>query len=357
MAQTGTRGANTKYLDRALSPMTTIKKVVITEFGDESKLAIRNGEIESPGASEVQISVEYTVVSGSDVNMRRGTYPFQKKAPLTPGYSVVGRVKVNGTGCKRFDVGDRVACLTKYDGQAELTNQPERYLVPVPAEVDPKQAVALVLDWVTAHEMLHHAAHVKAGQRIFVHSLSGGVGTAFLALAKIQNAEVFGTASPGKHQSLRDLGAVPFDYGNTQWIAAILAMGGVDAAFDHLGYESFDQSYSILKRGGILVGYGMNLPALSRSPRRPVIPSILKLFGRNLAFWSGKRTTFFGLNRQSKNYLPDLELLLDWLKAGKISVPIKATFAMDDIQAAHREYAKSSGMGSIIIEVNPVASK
>jgi NADPH:quinone reductase-like Zn-dependent oxidoreductase len=99
--------------------MTTIKKVVITEFGDVSKLAIRDGEIGSPGAGEVQIAVEYTVVSGSDVNMRRGTYPLQKKAPLTPGYSVVGRVSINGAGCQRFRIGDRVACLTKYDGQLE----------------------------------------------------------------------------------------------------------------------------------------------------------------------------------------------------------------------------------------------
>src|ERR1700722_1899683 len=102
--------------------MTKIKKVLITGFGDESKLAIVEGEI----------AVEYTVVAGSDVNMLRGTYPFQKKPPLTPGYSVVGMVRLNGPGCTRFSVGDRVACLTKYDGQAELVNQPERYLVPVP---------------------------------------------------------------------------------------------------------------------------------------------------------------------------------------------------------------------------------
>jgi NADPH:quinone reductase-like Zn-dependent oxidoreductase len=85
------------------------------------------------------------------------------------------------------------------------------------------------------------------------------------------------------------------------------------------------------------------------------IPSVLKLFARNITFWSGKRTTFFGLNRQSKNYLPDLELFLDWLKAGKISVPIKATFALNDIQAAHREYANSKGIGPIIIAVPSAA--
>ncbi len=154
--------------------MPKMKKVLITEFGDESKLAIVESDIAEPRAGEVQIAVEYSVVSGADVNMRRGTYPFQKKAPLTPGYSVVGKVRLNGKGCNRFRVGERVACLSKYDGQAELINLPERFLVPVPEGADPKLAVALVLDWVTAYQMLHHSA-----QRTFVHGLSGGVDAVF----------------------------------------------------------------------------------------------------------------------------------------------------------------------------------
>ncbi len=210
--------------------MPKIKKVLITEFGDESKLAIVESDIAEPAAGEVQIAVEYSVVSGSDVNMRRGTYPFQKKAPLTPGYSVVGKVRLNGKGCSKFHVGDRAACLSKYEGQAELVNLPERFLIPVPEGADPKLAVALVLDWVTAYQMLHHAAKVKPGQRTFVHGLSGAVGQALLALGKIQGAEVFGTASPAKHEELRQLGAVPFDYSNKNWIGAMKRLGGVDTA-------------------------------------------------------------------------------------------------------------------------------
>ena len=118
--------------------MSKMNKVVITEFGDESKLAIVEDDFPDPAAGEVQLSVEYSIVSGSDVNMRRGTYPFQRKAPLTPGYSVLGKVRVNGKGCTKFTVGDRVACLSKYDGQAELINLPERFLVRVPDGIDLK---------------------------------------------------------------------------------------------------------------------------------------------------------------------------------------------------------------------------
>lgn len=332
--------------------MSRMKKVVITEFGDESKLAIVGDELPDPSAGEVQLSVEYSIVSGSDVNMRRGTYPFQRKPPLTPGYSVVGKVRLNGKGSSKFKIGERVACLSKYDGQAELINLPERFLVRVSDGVDLKAAVSLVLDWVTAYQMLHRVAHVESGNRIFVHGLSGGVGAALLSLGRIQGAQVFGTASPMKHDELRRLGAVPFDYSNKSWISAVQQLGGVEAVFDPLGYESFDESYSVLKKGGIVVAYGLNLPALKKIPRPPAFPVFVKLLSRNLLFWSGKRTTFYGIRRGSKNFTPDLELLLEWLKSGRISVPIKATFKLEDIQKAHREYASSARMGSIVIEIN-----
>jgi synaptic vesicle membrane protein VAT-1 len=332
--------------------MSKIKKVVITEFGDESKLAIVETNLPNPNTGEVQLSVEYSIVSGSDVNMRRGTYPFQRKPPLTPGYSVLGKVHVNGKGCSKFKVGDRVACLSKYEGQAEFINLPERFLVPVPEGVDLKAAVALVLDWVTAYQMLHHVVHIKSGQKTFVHGLSGAVGGALLSLGRIQGAQVFGTASPSKHAELRKLGAVAFDYSDKGWIKAMQKLGGVEAVFDPLGFESFDESYAILKEGGILVGYGLNLPALTKAPRPLAFPTILRLLARNLLFWSSKRTTFYGLRRTSKNFIPDLELLLSWLISGKIWVPIKATFRLEEIQKAHQEYASSARIGSIVIEIS-----
>jgi NADPH:quinone reductase-like Zn-dependent oxidoreductase len=330
-----------------------MKKVVITEFGDESKLAIVLSELPDPSRGEVQLAVEYSVVAGSDVNMRNGTYPFQRKAPLTPGYSVIGKVRLNGEGCSRFKIGDRVACLSKYDGQAELINLPEQFLVPVPQGVDLPAAVALILDWMTAYQMLHYSAKVKSGQKIFVHGVSGAVGGALLCLGQMQGAQVFGTASPGKHAELRKHGAVPFDYSTKNWISAVRDLGGVDAVFDPLGFESFDESYSILNKGGILVGYGINLLLLTKTAKRPSLPMMLKLFSRNLLFWTGKRTTFFSMTRKSKSFNPDLERLFEWLKDGRISVPIKAIFTLDEIQQAHREYASSPRMGSIVIRIHP----
>ena len=331
--------------------MTTIRKVQITAFGDESKLAIVTADLPEPGRHQVQLAVDLSVVSGSDVNMRRGVYPLQKKPPLTPGYSVIGRVVEIGPGAFAFRLGDLVACLTKYEGQAERINLPEKYLVPVPPAVDPEQAVALILDWLTAFQMLHRAAKVKAGQRVFIHGLSGGVGSALMRLARLAGAEVFGTASVPKHDELRRQGAAPFDYRSTDWVAAMQALGGVHAVFDPLGFESFDRSYAVLARGGILVAYGLNLPNMTGARRRAALPVILKLFARNLALWTGKRTTFYGLTRTSKHYKPDLTQLFHLLETGQITVPIKAVFPLDQIYQAHREYAGSDRSGSIILRI------
>ncbi len=166
----------------------------------------------------------------------------------------------------------------------------------VPEGVDGKAAVALILDWVTAYQMLHRV-QVKAGQKIFVHALSGAVGGALLGWDNFRELKCFGTASSAKHNELRQLGAVPFDYSNKNWIAAVQELGGVDAVFDPLGFESFDESWSVLQKGGVLVGYGMNLPAWTKTPARPVIPAVLRLFSKNLLFWPGKRATFFGVRR------------------------------------------------------------
>jgi synaptic vesicle membrane protein VAT-1 len=331
---------------------TTIRKVLVPRFGDESVLQVIEAKVSSPQTGEVQVQVLHSVVAGSDVNMRRGTYPLQKKPPLTPGYSMVGKVLGNGVGCTKFAPGTIVACLTKYGAQAERMNVPEKFLLAVPEGVDLRQATALILDWTTAYGMLEHSANVMPGQRIFVHGLSGAVGTALLHLALLRGAEVFGTASASKHAELSASGAIVFDYKQKEWIREMRRQGGVDSVFDPLGYQSFDESYSILRKGGILVGYGQNLPALTNTPQTSPVPMVLKLFARNLVFWSGKRTTFFGLNRGSKHFAPDLALLFRWLAEDRIRVPIKAVFALADVQEAHRRYASGGGLGSIVLDVS-----
>jgi NADPH:quinone reductase-like Zn-dependent oxidoreductase len=128
---------------------TTIRKVLIAEFGDESKVTVVHDELPAPAEKEVQVRIMYAGFSGTDINMRRGIYPMQKKAPLTTGSCLVGTVVQNGPSSTRFKEGDLICCLSIYDAEATYANLPEKYLVLVPAGMDPKIAPPLLMDWNT----------------------------------------------------------------------------------------------------------------------------------------------------------------------------------------------------------------
>ncbi|KAK2027156.1 zinc-binding dehydrogenase [Colletotrichum zoysiae] len=332
-----------------MSGNTTIRKVVITEFGDASKVQIIQDTITPPPRHHVQVATIYTGIGGADINMRKGIYPMQKKAPLTPGYCLVGTVKTNGPDASKFAAGDIVACLTVYDAEAELVNLPEKYLIKVPAGVDLQQATALVLDWSTAYAMVFESANVTGGQRVFIHGISGAVGFALMKLCQLQGAQVYGTASERNHEAVRAQGATPFVYTDKNWIKTIKDLGGADAVFDPLGFESWDESFSILTASGVLVGYGGNLPSLNESENRSLIMPLMKLLARGMVPFSGKKTRFYGISRDSATYEPNLKKLFALLAEGKITVPIKKVWDLEDIQEAHRQWTSTPGVGSVIL--------
>ncbi|KAI1097753.1 protein indc11 [Jackrogersella minutella] len=297
--------------------MTAIRKVLITEFGDVDVLRVVDDVCPPPPSGQIQIAVEYAGFNGADINMRKGIYPFQKKAPLTPGYCLVGTVHANGEGCSLFKPGDIVCVMTKYDAEAELVNQPEKYCVKVLDGVDNKQATPLVCDWATAYEMVTLTAKVSKGQRVFVHGISGAVGFAIMRLSRLRGAEVYGTASERNHDTIRAYGATPFVYTDKKWIEKMKGLGGAHVVFDPLGFESFDASYSILATKGPLVAYGNNKG--------------------NLNVLTSKRTTFYGISRDSSTYKSSLEALLDMAKDGTIKVPIRDVWDLEDIKTAHKQ--------------------
>ena len=240
---------------------TTIRKSLISAFGDVSNVNIDTDTIEDPTKDQIQVRVLYSGFSGADFNMRLGRYPLQRQPPLTPGYCLVGTVDRSGPECTgKLRAGDIVVALTVYDSEATLANVPEKYLIPVLLGLDLQKACALVLDWTTAYGMVFRSAKVQAGQRVFVHGMSGAVGYATATLCQLQGATVYGTASERYHDELKALGWHPIVYTNKDWMTAMKELGGADAIFDPLGYESWDESYSVLSHdNACLVGYGTNL--------------------------------------------------------------------------------------------------
>jgi NADPH:quinone reductase-like Zn-dependent oxidoreductase len=289
-------------------------------------------------------------VSGADVNIRRNLYHRTFRPPFTPGYSIVGRVERRGPAATRVRQGDVVAALTVTGGHQTRVVLAERLLVDVPAGCDLRKAACLVLDYVTADQMLRRKARVSTGRRVFVHGASGAVGRALTELAQLEGLEVLGTASPRNADALASRGVTVFDYASHGWVDEVRTIGGVDAVFDPLGFESFDRSYSILRRGGVLVGYGFNLRTLeSRAGSQNL--SLLRLFARNALFWTGRRAVFYGISRKDPNFAIDLTRLLGLLAAQSIDPAIKATFPIERIAEAHLCWETGSGSGSIVIDV------
>ncbi|KAK6221580.1 hypothetical protein LQW54_001352 [Pestalotiopsis sp. IQ-011] len=330
--------------------MTAIRKVIISEFGNADVVKVIDDTCPAPPARHVQIATEYSSFNGGDINMRMGIYPLQRKAPLTPGYCLVGTVRAVGKGCEIIRPGDVVAVLTKYDAQAELVNQPEKYCIKVPEGVDHKQAATLPCDWNVAYGLVMQAAKVTQGQKVFIHGMSGAVGTGLMTLSRLQGAQVYGTASEHNHEAVRKYGATPFVYTDQAWTGKMQELGGADVVFDPLGFESFDESYSILGPRGLLVAYGNNKNSLGNGTvRNPMLP-IVKLLARNINF-SGKRATFYGIFRDSSTYIPNVTALLDMVKAGTITVPIKSVWDMEDIQTAHRNWGRGTGIGCQLVKI------
>jgi NADPH:quinone reductase-like Zn-dependent oxidoreductase len=331
---------------------TTIRKVLISSHGDPSVVSVVSAPIPPPTRGEVQVKVLYSGMGGADILMRQGIYPQQKKAPLTTGYSFIGRVHQNGPHSKQYPVGTLVACLSVYDGQAELSNQPEKYLVPVPEGLDLQQAVALVLDWNTAYGLAYRGAKITPGKRVFIHGLSGSVGFALLIFCKMQGAHVYGTASLSNHAAVREAGAIPFVYTDKQWMAAMRQVGGAHVVYDALGFQSWDESWDILSSdGGHLVGYGGNLNSLNGEKPRGNNVQIAKLLAKGMVPFCPYHTSFFYISRDQKTYRPELEMLFGMLAKGEIKVPIRKVWTLEEVPEAHRVWAKGPGVGAVVIKV------
>jgi NADPH2:quinone reductase len=141
---------------------------------------------------------------------------------------------------------------------AEFVCLPQPELVPVPSGLDAAEAVSLVLNYITAYQMLHRSAKVRPGQRVLIHGASGGVGTALLQLGRLAGLEMYGTCSSRGTSTVSDLGGIPIDYKHQDFVKEIyrLTSQGVDAVFDGIGGDNLWRSREALCPGGKIVVYG-----------------------------------------------------------------------------------------------------
>ncbi|KAF5667057.1 indc11-like protein [Fusarium heterosporum] len=338
----------------------TIRKVVYSAFGGPSNVSVVTAQIPPPAKNETQVNVIYAGFSGADIQMRIGTYPMQKAAPLTPGYCFVGRVSATGTKSTKFRQGQLVGALSVYDAEAQKINIAEKYLIAIPESVDLRQALGVILDWNTAYGLVYRATNlVGKGQRVFVHSMSGAVGYAVMTLCLLEGAEVYGTASERNHASLRQLGVTPFTYTNKDWMGEMKQRGGAHVVYDPIGFEHWNDSWDILitNEPSRLVGFGGNMNVLQGDDAKPrsQFPAQVKLMAKNGCMFTKRSTSFYYIDRDRATFVDDLQSVMFMLIDGKIEVPIKKIWDLENVREAHETWGKVPGMGSCLVRVDPNA--
>jgi NADPH2:quinone reductase len=147
-----------------------------------------------------------------DIMARQGVHPETPRVPFTPGWDLVGVVDRLGDGVSGIAPGQIVAAMPISGAYAEFVCLRQRELVPVPSGLEPAAAVSLILNYITAYQMMHRSAKVSPGQRVLIHGASGGVGTALLQLGRLAGLEMYGTCSARGAPAVTELGGTPIDY-------------------------------------------------------------------------------------------------------------------------------------------------
>jgi NADPH:quinone reductase-like Zn-dependent oxidoreductase len=328
------------------------ERVVITGPGGPEVLKLVEEDLPLPGAHEVRVRILAAGVAFADILMRHKLYPGAPPFPFVPGYDIVGQIDAIGEGVKDFEVSQRVAALTMIGGYSQYTLVPVAHLVPVPSVVDPAEAVSLVLNYMTAYQMLTRVAGLRAGQSLLVHSAAGGVGTAALQLGKIAGLKMFGTASKPKHDLVSALGAVPIDYRSENFVQRIreLAPKGLDCVLDPIGGIHWWESYSCLHRGGCLLCFGVQA-AVSEGNLNAGVG--FALLGLMKLLPDGKQVSWFNVKKLRDQhptwFREDLSKLFDLLAARQIQPIIAAKLPLRDAFIANEMLEKSQISGKIVL--------
>ena len=330
------------------------KSVIVTKIGGPEVLQIVENDLRPPSSGEVRIRTLAAAVCRPDVTARSGKAlysgtPLGQKIPFVPGYAIIGDVEAVGEGVSEVAVGDRVGALTVVGGYTETIYWKSDRLIPVPAALDPAEAVTLMLNYLVAYQTLHRSAHVKAGDKVLFIGASGGIGTALLQLGRLAGLTMYGVASASKHAVLVEYGAMPIDYQTQDFVEVIrhAEPDGLNAVISGMTRLDYVRSgLSLLRRGGTLVSFGEpdSFPELFRVLGTLIAVNLLPN-GKTIKLY-GTSTYFLG---DKKPYLEDWRALFKLLEAGQIKPIIEKKFPI--LEAAQANALLESGQvtGNLVL--------
>ena len=307
----------------------TMHAVRFHEYGPSSVLVVDDIARPEPKDGEVLVRVRVSAVNAIDWKFRAGYLQafMPLELPHTPGLDVAGIVEQVGPGVSGYSAGDEV--FGRGSGTyAEYALAPTVTLAHKPAGITFEQAATLPVGGVTAWVGLFDAAHLEAGQRVLVHGAAGGVGSLAVQLAHWKGASVIATTSTANVAYVKSLGADEVvNYTAVQFEDVVSDM---DVVFDAVGGDVTGRSWSVLKKGGILV-----VVAGAPDPEA--------------AAQHGVRTS----NVQAPAVTtPILEELARLVESGAVVAPVGTSFPLADAAEAHAASETGHGRGRIVLQVS-----
>lgn len=310
-----------------------MKAIKVHEGGGPEVLKVEDTPIPFPGKGEVLIEVHAASLNPIDAKLLRADPVYQHAAenPLTPGFDLAGAVVEVGEDVKHMQVGDRVygqaAVIRKGTGAfAEYAVTPEDSIARMPDNISFPEAAATPLAACSAYQALVEHMKLQKDQRVLIHGGSGGIGTFAIQLAKHLGAYVASTASGIGIQYVKNLGAdVVIDY-ESQSFEKILR--DFDGVLDTVGCETYQKSFEVLKRGGIVV-------SMIAMPDE----ALMKKFGVRAVL----ETTKVDSKKLGK--------ITDLIKTGSLKVNIANVYPLQQTKEAFEAKEKEKILGKIAIEV------
>ena len=350
------------------------RRIIVTHYGGPDALQLLEEECAEPNRGEVRVRVLAAGVSLPDVMAREGIHPETPSVPFTPGWDLVGRVDRVGQGVTGIVPGQIVAAMPISGSYAEFVCLPERELVSVPSGLDAAEGVSLILNYITAYQMLHRSANVRSGQRVLIHGASGGVGTALLQLGRLVGLEMYGTCSPRGAAAVSALGGIPIDYQQQDFVTEIqsLTNPGADVVFGSMGGAHIWRSRKTLRRGGKVVAYGLTgslrggrlSSGRSGGRHRYSAIAVFALYIAGSFLLPGRKRVVPYSIQTLKRLRPtlfrqDLTALFELLQEQKIKPIVSHRFALSEARQAQELLGKGGVIGKIVLVPNgsPLPSK
>jgi NADPH:quinone reductase-like Zn-dependent oxidoreductase len=335
-----------------------MRRVWITKAGPPEVLEVREEPDPEPSAGQVRIRVRAAGINFADLMARVGLYPDAPKIPCVVGYEVSGLVDVVGEGTTGFRPGDRVFGMPRFGGYTDTLCIDARQVFRMPESMPFEQAAALPVVYLTAHHMMLFTGNLRRRSRVVVHSAAGGVGLAAIQIAKTRECEIFGVASRGKHDFLRQQGVShPIDAAG-DWAAevrAIVGPRGVDLVLDAVGGRSWTLGYDLLAPAGRLVAFGLSAAASGK--KRSLLHAAtqvarIKRFSPRRLMDENKSITGVNMGHlfgELDMLAEEFAELVTMYERGEISPHVDRAFSFSEAPLAHHYLHDRKAVGKVVL--------